>query len=66
MADYSATVAGDSGFSLRSPVRLNPIGTSIVRLVGVEDATVMVRGLDCLDVRPQRCCSRQVSSGVSC
>ena len=39
-------------FSLRSPVRPNPIGTSIVRLVGVEGATVLVRGLDCLDGTP--------------
>ena len=39
-------------FSLRSPVRPNPIGTSIARLVGVEGATVLVRGLDCLDETP--------------
>src|SRR5882724_8986811 len=36
-------------FALRSPVRPNPIGTSIVTLVAVEDATLLVRGLDCLD-----------------
>jgi tRNA-Thr(GGU) m(6)t(6)A37 methyltransferase TsaA len=48
-------------FSLRSPVRPNPIGTSIVRLVGIEGATVLVRGLDCLDetplldLKPDRC-----------
>ena len=39
-------------FSLRSPVRPNPIGTSIARLVGIEGATVLVRGLDCLDETP--------------
>lgn len=39
-------------FSLRSPVRPNPIGTSIARLVGVEGSTVLVRGLDCLDETP--------------
>lgn len=39
-------------FSLRSPVRPNPIGTSIARLVGIEDGTVLVRGLDCLDGTP--------------
>ncbi len=39
-------------FSLRSPVRPNPLGTSIVRLVGIEGATVLVRGLDCLDETP--------------
>ena len=48
-------------FSLRSPVRPNPIGTALVRLVGVEGATVLVRGLDCLDgtplldLKPDRC-----------
>ena len=48
-------------FSLRSPVRPNPLGTSMVKLVGIEGATVFVRGLDCLDetplldVKPDRC-----------
>ena len=39
-------------FSLRSPVRPNPIGTSIVRLEAVEGAVLLVRGLDCLDGTP--------------
>ena len=39
-------------FSLRSPVRPNPIGTSIAELVGIEGAIVLVRGLDCLDGTP--------------
>lgn len=39
-------------FALRSPVRPNPIGTSIARLVGVEGTSVLVRGLDCLDGTP--------------
>ena len=39
-------------FSLRSPVRPNPIATSIVTLVGIEDATLVVRGMDCLDGTP--------------
>lgn len=39
-------------FSLRSPVRPNPIGTSIVKLEAVEDAVLLVRGLDCLDGTP--------------
>jgi tRNA-Thr(GGU) m(6)t(6)A37 methyltransferase TsaA len=39
-------------FALRSPVRPNPIGTSIVDLVGVEGGTLLVRGLDCLDGTP--------------
>jgi tRNA-Thr(GGU) m(6)t(6)A37 methyltransferase TsaA len=48
-------------FSLRSPVRPNPVGTSIVKFVGLEGATVLVRGLDCLDetplidLKPDRC-----------
>jgi tRNA-Thr(GGU) m(6)t(6)A37 methyltransferase TsaA len=48
-------------FSLRSPVRPNPIGTSIVKLVGIEGSTLFVRGLDCLDetplidLKPDRC-----------
>ncbi len=39
-------------FSLRSPVRPNPIGTSIAALVRIEGASVFVQGLDCLDGTP--------------
>lgn len=39
-------------FSIRSPVRPNPIGTSIVVLDKVEDGCLSVRGLDCLDGTP--------------
>jgi tRNA-Thr(GGU) m(6)t(6)A37 methyltransferase TsaA len=39
-------------FSLRSPARPNPIGTSIAVLERIEGATVIVRGLDCLDATP--------------
>lgn len=39
-------------FSIRSPVRPNPIGTSIVLLEAVEDNVLSVRGLDCLDGTP--------------
>jgi tRNA-Thr(GGU) m(6)t(6)A37 methyltransferase TsaA len=48
-------------FALRSPNRPNPIGTSLVRLVRIEDGVVTVRGLDCvdrtplLDIKPHRC-----------
>ena len=48
-------------FALRSPVRPNPIGTSLAKLVGIEGDTVLVRGLDCLDgtplldLKPDRC-----------
>lgn len=39
-------------FALRSPVRPNPIGTSIATVVGVDGPVVTVRGLDCLDHTP--------------
>lgn len=48
-------------FALRSPVRPNPLGTSIAKLVGIEGNMVLVRGLDCLDgtplvdLKPDRC-----------
>ena len=48
-------------FALRSPVRPNPIATSVVKLVGIEGNVVLVRGLDCLDetplldIKPDRC-----------
>lgn len=39
-------------FALRSPVRPNPIGTSIVTLAAREGPVLLVRGLDCLDGTP--------------
>jgi tRNA (adenine37-N6)-methyltransferase len=39
-------------FSLRSPVRPNPIGTSVTILVRIEGPNLFVRGLDCLDGTP--------------
>ena len=39
-------------FSLRTPVRPNPIATSIVQLVKVEERVLFVRGMDCLDGTP--------------
>lgn len=39
-------------FALRSPVRPNPIATSIATLVGVDGCTLLVRGLDCVDGTP--------------
>ena len=48
-------------FALRSPVRPNPIASSIVALERVEGATLLVRGLDCvdgtplIDVKPEYC-----------
>ena len=47
-------------FALRSPVRPNPIGTSLVRLISIDGLTFSVRGLDCLngtpliDIKPDR------------
>ena len=43
---------GRGVFSLRTPVRPNPIATSIVQLVEVEGPVLLVRGLDCLDGTP--------------
>lgn len=39
-------------FSLRSPLRPNPVASSIVTLVGVEGGILTVRGLDCVDGTP--------------
>lgn len=39
-------------FALRSPVRPNPIASSIVALIGIDGRTLHVRGLDCLDGTP--------------
>ena len=39
-------------FALRSPVRPNPIASSVVDLVAVSGTTLQVRGLDCLDGTP--------------
>jgi tRNA-Thr(GGU) m(6)t(6)A37 methyltransferase TsaA len=39
-------------FSLRSPVRPNPIGTSIALLQGIEGGMIYARGLDCVDNTP--------------
>jgi tRNA (adenine37-N6)-methyltransferase len=39
-------------FSLRSPRRPNPIGVTIVELVGIEDNVLRVRGLDAINATP--------------
>ena len=39
-------------FALRSPMRPNPIAASEVALLRIEDATLVVRGLDCVDATP--------------
>ncbi len=55
-------------FSLRTPVRPNPIGTQLVKLERVEGPNVFVRGLDCLnctpliDLKPDRCAFTPVAA----
>lgn len=39
-------------FAIRSPSRPNPVGLSVVRLVGVENNILTVKGLDILDGTP--------------
>lgn len=39
-------------FSICSPVRPNPLGMSVLKVLGVEGATLRVRGLDMLDGTP--------------
>ena len=46
-------------FALRSPCRPNPIASSIVRLLEIEENQLVVRGLDCvsgtplIDIKPE-------------
>ena len=47
-----STMRTTGTFALRSPVRPNPIASSIVELVAIDGATLQVRGLDCLDGTP--------------
>lgn len=48
-------------FSLRSPIRPNPIGLSTVRLIRCNANRLIVRGLECvsgtplIDIKPDRC-----------
>lgn len=39
-------------FALRSPVRPNPIGLAAVEIVGLTDAGLQVRNIDCVDGTP--------------
>ena len=58
-------------FSLRSPVRPNPIGTALVGLVERNGSTLLVRGLDCLDgtplidLKPDRCLFTPLASALA-
>lgn len=46
------STGGAGTFSLRSPIRPNPIASSIVRLVEAHTDRLIVRGLDCVDGTP--------------
>jgi tRNA-Thr(GGU) m(6)t(6)A37 methyltransferase TsaA len=39
-------------FSTCSPIRPNPVGMSVVEVLGIIDANIYVRGLDMLDCTP--------------
>ncbi len=39
-------------FALRSPVRPNPIASSVVQIEAIEHGTVIARGFDCMDGTP--------------
>ncbi len=39
-------------FTVRSPIRPNPVASSVVELLGIEGHVLHVRGLDCLDRTP--------------
>jgi len=47
-----STMRTTGTFALRSPVRPNPIASSIAELVSIDGVTLQVRGLDCLDGTP--------------
>jgi tRNA (adenine37-N6)-methyltransferase len=47
-----STMETTGTFALRSPVRPNPIASSIVELLAIDGTTLQVRGLDCLDGTP--------------
>lgn len=39
-------------FSICSPVRPNPLGMSIVEVIGIEDCVIHIKGIDMLDGTP--------------
>jgi tRNA-Thr(GGU) m(6)t(6)A37 methyltransferase TsaA len=47
-----STMETTGTFSLRSPVRPNPIASSIVQIISIDGTTLQVRGLDCVDGTP--------------
>ena len=47
-----STMQTTGTIALRSPVRPNPIASSVVELVAIDGTTLQVRGLDCVDGTP--------------
>ena len=47
-----AGVGPTGTFALRSPMRPNPIASSIVAVVAIEPGVILARGLDCVDGTP--------------
>jgi len=39
-------------FSLRSPHRPNPIGAAVVSIKSIDETTIKIQGMDCLDGTP--------------
>lgn len=39
-------------FSIRSPVRPNPVAASVAELLSIEGTTLSIRGIDCIDGTP--------------
>jgi tRNA-Thr(GGU) m(6)t(6)A37 methyltransferase TsaA len=55
--EYLVQMAGGSGremgvFSTCSPIRPNPIGLSVLEVIGISGSSIAVRGLDMLDGTP--------------
>lgn len=47
--DHQSTTAQTGVFNLRSPHRPNPIGIAELKILGLKDGKIQVRGLDCLN-----------------
>jgi len=52
LSNPAGSVATSGTFALRSPVRPNPIASSVVELIAIVGNILHVRGLDCLDGTP--------------
>jgi tRNA-Thr(GGU) m(6)t(6)A37 methyltransferase TsaA len=47
-----AAIGPTGTFALRSPIRPNPIASSIVTVTAIEAGLILARGLDCVDGTP--------------